>query len=293
MIDASKTLLCIDDEESGLKCRKLLLESCGFTVLTASGGKEGLGIFKSRAVDGVVVDYFMPEMDGRAVSAEMKNVKPRTPVIMLSGYPSVPEEVRDVVDAFIEKTQDPSLLINRVESLVRLRSHSHPELQTEYVVFVDSSRRYLDCSDAVCRLLGYSRMELLNMTIDDVSYRAEKVPVLFEQYVQQGKLDGQYVLRHRSGKPLFIRYRAHAFPDGCLAAIWEPIKGWKQLYQTAMLELRPDKLNEALESAQLAIQHRMQELAVTNQRGSGERQEIEDALSGLRVLARELPDSKQ
>ena len=37
-------------------------------------------------------------------------------------------------------------------------------------------------------------MELLNMTIDEVSYRAEKVPVLFEQYVQQGKLHGQYIL---------------------------------------------------------------------------------------------------
>ena len=133
-------------------------------------------------------------------------------------------------------------------------------------------------------------MELLNMTVDDVSYRSERVPVLFERYVEQGKLDGQYILKHRNGKPIFISYRAHAFPDGCLAAVWEPIKGWKQLYQTAMLELRPDKLKEQVECAQLAIQHRMQELAQTNQCNPEERQEIEDAISGLRVLAREFPN---
>ncbi len=39
---ASKTILCVDDEESGLFLRKLLLESAGFSVLTASNGKDGL-----------------------------------------------------------------------------------------------------------------------------------------------------------------------------------------------------------------------------------------------------------
>jgi PAS domain-containing protein len=38
---------------------------------------------------------------------------------------------------------------------------------------VDSARRYLDCSDAVCQLIGYSRTELLEKKIDDISYHRE------------------------------------------------------------------------------------------------------------------------
>jgi PAS domain S-box-containing protein len=53
-------------------------------------------------------------------------------------------------------------------------NHAHAELQgAEYVVFADANRRYTDCSEAVCRLLGYSRQELMRMTIDNVSYSAD------------------------------------------------------------------------------------------------------------------------
>ena len=45
-----------------------------------------------------------------------------------------------------------------------------------------------------------------------------------------------------------------------------------------------------VEYAQLALQHRMPELALTNQRNPEERRGIEGALSGLRVLAREVSD---
>jgi hypothetical protein len=130
-------------------------------------------------------------------------------------------------------------------------------------------------------------MELLNMKIDDVSYRAEKVPALFEQYASQGKMDGQYILRHKNGTPVFINYQAHVFPDGCMAAVWEPINDWKQLYQTAMLEFEPGRLEEKVEVANTAVQNRIRELR--DQRGMNpeERQELEDALSGLRVLSRD------
>jgi CheY-like chemotaxis protein len=92
------SVLCIDDEPSNLKVRKLLLESAGYFVLTASGGKEGLDIFRSNLVDAVVVDYSMPEMDGSMVAARVKEIKPRIPVIMLSAY-RAQDTVNGCVDA--------------------------------------------------------------------------------------------------------------------------------------------------------------------------------------------------
>ena len=37
-----KTVLCVDDEAIGLRVRKIMLESHGFNVLTASSGQQGL-----------------------------------------------------------------------------------------------------------------------------------------------------------------------------------------------------------------------------------------------------------
>jgi hypothetical protein len=132
-------------------------------------------------------------------------------------------------------------------------------------------------------------MELINMTIEDVSYRSARVSALFEQYKKQGKMDGQYVLLSKSGQPVFITYRAHAFDDGCLAAVWEPIKDWKQIYQTAMLEFDGHEIEDKLDAAQVAIEQRKRELSAAATHHPEEWQEIEDALSGLRVLSRDIP----
>ncbi len=61
---SSGVLLCIDDDEDVLECEKSFLESFGYTVLTASSGCKGLELASMYAVDVVVVDYFMPEMNG-------------------------------------------------------------------------------------------------------------------------------------------------------------------------------------------------------------------------------------
>jgi len=219
----SKVVLCVDDEAQALNLRKLVLESRGFTVLTALNGEDGLSILDSQHIDAAVLDYSMPGMNGGVVAAEIRRREPRLPIIMLTAYNFVSETLSNSVDVFIVKGEDPDLLVKRLESLIRIRSHSHPELENRCVVFADSSRRYVDCTDEVCELLGYRRMDLMEMRIDDISYRPETVSPLFEEFRKQGAQKGEYVLRHKLGTPVRIRYHALAFPDGCMAAIWEPI----------------------------------------------------------------------
>ena len=176
----------------------------------------------------------------------IKQLNPRTPVVILSDSTAVTDKVRALADAMVLKAQA-QLLPEKLDSLIRIRSHSHPQLDGKYVVFSNSARHYLDCSDGVCELLGYTRMELTSMTIDDASYRPQRTGGIFEQYVQNGKLEGQYILRHKSGKPIFIEYRSEIFPDRCMAAVWEPVQDWKQLYQSAILEFDRSKLRDRIE----------------------------------------------
>src|SRR4051812_15105635 len=217
------TLLCIDDEENGLKMRKWLFESEGFKVLTALDGLTGIDLFKARGVDLVILDYNMPKMDGMSVAKTLKQLNSAVPIIMLSGH-AVPSTVNENIDALITKGESPAVLLSRTASLLHIRSHSHKELEGRYVAFVDEQRFYLDVTDGVCELLGYSRSELLGMRIDDVTAPSmySKTTRLFQQYLADGLQQGDYVLRHRDGKDIPIDYIARVFPDVCMVARWKP-----------------------------------------------------------------------
>ena len=115
---AAKTVLCVDDETIGLRVRKILLETHGFKVLTASSGTQGLMLFANQSVDLVVLDYYMPEMNGGEVAAEMRRRRPEVPIIFLSAYFSLPPAALELANAFITKGDPPDVLIHKIEQLV-------------------------------------------------------------------------------------------------------------------------------------------------------------------------------
>jgi CheY-like chemotaxis protein len=99
----SKMVLCIDDNQDILDCEKAFLESFGYTVLTAPSGGKGLDLASNYSIDVVIVDYFMPEMNGHEVALAMRQQRPQAPIIMLSGAIDVPEQALRSVDAFVAK----------------------------------------------------------------------------------------------------------------------------------------------------------------------------------------------
>lgn len=111
-------LLCIDDELNGLELRKMVLESAGYSVLTAGNGKTGLEIFASQRVDLVILDYAMPDMDGYDVALKMRRISPAIPILMLSAYFPVPQEVLQAVDAYATKGESPVQLFDLVRALI-------------------------------------------------------------------------------------------------------------------------------------------------------------------------------
>ena len=113
----SKMVLCIDDNQEVLECEKAFLESFGYTVLTAPSGPKGLELASVHSVDVVIVDYFMPEMNGHEVAIEMRRLRPQAPIIMLSGAIDVPEQALKWVDAFIAKDRLASQLLPAIAKL--------------------------------------------------------------------------------------------------------------------------------------------------------------------------------
>ena len=65
-------ILCIDDDESSLKIRKLLLEVSGYRVFTAVSGADGIeALAAGIAVDLVLLDYLMPGLNGDEVAKQL------------------------------------------------------------------------------------------------------------------------------------------------------------------------------------------------------------------------------
>jgi len=122
----SAVLLCIDDNEDVLECEKSFLETFGYTVLTAPSGGKGLELASIHSVDVVIVDYFMPEMNGTEVAIEMRRLRPQAPIIMLSGAVDVPEQALEWVDAFIPKDCLASQLLPAIAQLHGCGSTSPP-----------------------------------------------------------------------------------------------------------------------------------------------------------------------
>jgi CheY-like chemotaxis protein len=111
-------ILCIDDEELGLRVRGMVLERTGYRVKTALDGATGLKLFGSEPVDAVVLDYFMPGMNGGEVAAEMRRLRPEVPIILLSAYINLPPEVIQMVDCTMMKGDGPNGLLSKLREVL-------------------------------------------------------------------------------------------------------------------------------------------------------------------------------
>jgi CheY-like chemotaxis protein len=125
MNDKAHLVLCVDDEAVGLHVRKVLLERAGYRVLTAEDGYSGLELFANQPVDAVVLDYSMPGMHGGEVARRMRQSKPHVPILLLSAYVGLPDEVSSLVDVYMTKGEGAPALLNTLGSLLTVPATSN------------------------------------------------------------------------------------------------------------------------------------------------------------------------
>ena len=100
------TLLIVDDEQPILHSLEGLLTDEGFNVLTAPNGYECLKTIDAEHPDLVLLDIWMPGLDGIETLREIKKSHPGIPVIMISGHGTIDTAVTATkygAFSFIEK----------------------------------------------------------------------------------------------------------------------------------------------------------------------------------------------
>ncbi|MFZ5569465.1 MAG: sigma-54-dependent transcriptional regulator [Thermodesulfobacteriota bacterium] len=83
------TVLIVDDEQSIVQSLSGLLSDEGFEVLSAANGYEALKIIDTDAPDLVLLDIWMPGIDGIETLKEIKKVTPHVQVIMITGHGTI------------------------------------------------------------------------------------------------------------------------------------------------------------------------------------------------------------
>lgn len=101
-------ILLVDDEQFIRETAKTLLESIGYSVVTASDGQEAVEIFKQGPdqVDLVILDMIMPVMGGRETLSRLREIRPELKVLVSSGFSKEsekPDFERQGISGFIRK----------------------------------------------------------------------------------------------------------------------------------------------------------------------------------------------
>ena len=68
-------VLIVDDEPDIIEAVKMILEKEGYEVIGAESGEECLKKLEEERVDLILMDFFMPEMDGRIVIEKIREIR--------------------------------------------------------------------------------------------------------------------------------------------------------------------------------------------------------------------------
>jgi diguanylate cyclase (GGDEF)-like protein len=121
---AKKRILIVDDETDILDVLRLTIPQDEYEVVEARNGKEALDKVYERPPDLIILDYIIPEIDGREVCQRLKRdiLLRHMPIIMLTGKGDVKDKVEGLdagADDYIVKPFEPEELLARIRMALR------------------------------------------------------------------------------------------------------------------------------------------------------------------------------
>lgn len=90
------TILVVDDDESFRSSLQDILEDSQFRCIGVASGREALDVLKKQAIDLVLLDIRMPEMDGIECLREIRKFHPAVRVMMVTAYSDRIDKAREL-----------------------------------------------------------------------------------------------------------------------------------------------------------------------------------------------------
>ena len=153
----TKRILLVDDARISLLLSETFLTRKSFEIFTAGGGREALSLIATHQPDLVIVDLYMPDMDGDLVCRQLKQdpVTAAIPVIILTASGDTETEQRCLeagCSAFVVKPVKKETLLQAVERTLQIAQRKHVRAQVELECQVQ-----LNQETCVSRILSLSQ----------------------------------------------------------------------------------------------------------------------------------------
>ncbi len=232
---ASGRILVVDDDEANREILVRQLQREGFQAETECDGPAALARLHAERFDLVLLDLFMPAMDGFEVLARLKSdpALRELPVIVLSALNDVENAVRSIemgAEDFLGKPFDPVLLRARIGAIARRRDAEEEwaklagslelllESAGEGVYGTDRKGNCTFINRAALGMLGYEREQLLGRELhriihhtrqDGTPYPIEECPVTSVLETGEPQRGSSEALFRSDGTSFPVEYSAH------------------------------------------------------------------------------------
>lgn len=116
--EEKKKILIVEDEPMSVMVMEKILKPYAFDLVIAVNGLDAIKKFKSESIDLVIMDLYMPEMDGFEASRQIKAISRDTPIIVISTTAIGEEELRR--DTGIDYLLSKPLNVNKFKDFIHM-----------------------------------------------------------------------------------------------------------------------------------------------------------------------------
>lgn len=131
----AKKILWVDDEIDLLRAHLRLLEQKGYTVDTATNGEDALEMVKQKGYDLVFLDEMMPGMGGLKTLAQMKDIQPEMPVVMVTKSETetlMEEAIGSKITDYLTKPVNPSQILLACKKILEKKKITGEFISRDY-----------------------------------------------------------------------------------------------------------------------------------------------------------------
>ena len=122
---AENLILLVDDDPGIIMLVKESLEKEGFRTVSTMDGREAINHVEHYNPDMVILDLWLPDMDGFEICRRIRHRSDSIPILMLTGRRRVDDKLQGLscgADDYLIKPFSPKELVARVKALLRRRS---------------------------------------------------------------------------------------------------------------------------------------------------------------------------